>query len=328
MVTWSRYNPDELARAERKLVEYSGVEITSRMIPINNCNYLHCLNSGDKSLPPLVLLHGYGGSGLIFYKLIKDLSSRYYLYIVDHLGMGRSTRPVFQANSVETAENFFVESIEQFRVYVGLESFVLAGHSFGGYIAGCYTLKYPNCVQKLLFLSAVGIPTAPPEFDFIKDLKGDWKFRWIQKLLMFLWVRNITPASIMRYLGPFSHKFAEFMVGDRITSLNIEEKAVIKTYLEQINLLPGSGEYGLAYILYPGAWARNPLCNRINSLKVPMAFYYGDNDWLKPDGAEQVQQKAVGQVLIFTITNSDHHLYWDNPKELVEKIFEALDKLQ
>lgn len=328
MPRWTRYDPQVLEGAEKKLIEFTGIPIEKVKVPVDHYNFLYCLICGDPKNPPLVLLHGYGGSGLIFYKIIKDLASKHYLYIVDHLGMGRSSRPNFKAFDTSSAEAFFVEPIEQLRKAMGLNRFILAGHSFGGYIAGCYTLKYSEHVEKILFISAVGIPTQPKDYDFMSELKGDWKLRWIQKLVMFLWVRNITPAFIMRIMGPFGKLFLDHMIHDRATSIGKDEENVMINYLEQINLLPGSGEYGLAYVLYPGAWAKNPLCQRIHSLKIPMAFFYGDRDWVKPDGAEEMLEKSNGMVLIYTITGSDHHLYWDNPKELTEKIYHALETLE
>ena len=46
---------------------------------------------------------------------------------------------------------------------MGLEKFVLAGHSFGGYIVGNYACRYPQHIKKLLMLSAVGVQTKPEE---------------------------------------------------------------------------------------------------------------------------------------------------------------------
>jgi pimeloyl-ACP methyl ester carboxylesterase len=43
----------------------------------------------------MVLMHGYGGSGIMFWKVMKALSEHYYLIIVDILGMGASSRPKF-----------------------------------------------------------------------------------------------------------------------------------------------------------------------------------------------------------------------------------------
>lgn len=31
------------------------------------------------------------------------------------------------------------------------------GHSFGGYIAGNYSLRYPNHVKKLIMMSPIGV---------------------------------------------------------------------------------------------------------------------------------------------------------------------------
>jgi hypothetical protein len=44
----------------------------------------------------------------------------------------------------------------------------------------------------------------------------------------------------------------------------------------QISSSPGSGEYALAAILAPGAYARKPLFHRLAQLKMPTVFIYGD----------------------------------------------------
>jgi pimeloyl-ACP methyl ester carboxylesterase len=42
-------------------------------------------------------------------------------------------------------------------------SFYLAGHSFGGYIAGNYAVKYPQYIKKLLLISPIGIRVPPDD---------------------------------------------------------------------------------------------------------------------------------------------------------------------
>lgn len=185
MVKWSRYSPEILDASENELIRLSGIEITKRNVCIGRATFLHCLTCGNPENPPMILLHGYCGSGLIFFKILKKLTEKYRIYIVDHLGMGRSSRPEFTANSLEAAEEFFVESLELFRQIEGIERFVLVGHSFGGYISGCYVLKYPERVEKVLYLSPVGFGHKPKEFDFYKELEGDWKLRFVQKFMMF-----------------------------------------------------------------------------------------------------------------------------------------------
>jgi pimeloyl-ACP methyl ester carboxylesterase len=89
-------------------------------------------------------VHGYGGSGVIFYKIIRALAEKFHLILIDIIGMGSSSRPKFQATSADEADEFFVDSLEKWRQAMGdLKGFILAGHSFGGYICGHYAYRYP-----------------------------------------------------------------------------------------------------------------------------------------------------------------------------------------
>ena len=108
------------------------------------------------------MFHGYGASGVIFYKILKPLSEKFHVILVDILGMGASSRPEFTAKTADEGDEFFVDFIEKWRIAMGdLKDFYLAGHSFGGYICGHYAYRYPQNIRKLLMLSAVGVPNKP-----------------------------------------------------------------------------------------------------------------------------------------------------------------------
>ena len=64
--------------------EYKGETVTMRTIVCGK-------KTPEK--PQLVLLHGYAGSGPLFYKMIKTLTFRFQLILVDLIGMGGSSRP-------------------------------------------------------------------------------------------------------------------------------------------------------------------------------------------------------------------------------------------
>lgn len=117
----------------------------------------------------MVLVHGYGGGGAIFYKLLKDLASYFHVYAVDLLGMGSSGRPQFPlkqaSQNTEIAENFFIDSLKQWKEKIGIKGkYYLAGHSLGGYICSLYTMKYPDEIEKLILISPAGIPERPKEY--------------------------------------------------------------------------------------------------------------------------------------------------------------------
>ena len=133
---------------EREVLQFSGLKIDEELkiydVPINlgKNNYIHTTKCGLKNTKPLVLLHGYGGSNVTFYKLIKELSENFIVYSIDILGMGISSRPKFNLKSIEETIEFFVESLELWRIEEGLEKFYLSGHSFGGFIGKIINIHY------------------------------------------------------------------------------------------------------------------------------------------------------------------------------------------
>ena len=321
MVMWSRYSPDVLIQSEETLLGLAQVTYEVKDVHLSDGNWIHCVVCGDLQKPPLLLLHGYCGGGAVFYKLLGALVQNYCVYLVDLLGMGRSSRPAFYANTVDETEQFFVQSIEEFRIAIHLERFVLIGHSFGGYMAGCYTLAFPECVSHLVLLSPVGVKQKPPEYTFEKSLIGtNWKFKAFWRALTFLWLRNITPSSMLRKAGPFSRKMLRFYTRRRLLALQGLELETVEDYLEQICLLPGSGEYGLIYVLEPGAYARKPLSARLGAVTVPMAFFYGANDWISPEGAMQVSEQTSTPVTIRIIPDSGHQMYLENSEGLLREL--------
>src|SRR5438874_8522635 len=100
----------------------------------------------------LVILHGYGAGLGFFYKNFEALSRAkgWQLFALDLLGMGRSSRPPFKLKArtrekqITEAEDWFVDSLEEWRIQKKIDKFTLLGHSLGGYMAVAYALKYPG----------------------------------------------------------------------------------------------------------------------------------------------------------------------------------------
>lgn len=171
---WKGISDEELLETERQMLSYSGVDYSLfRFVNVvidDERNYVRTIHLGEDKAQPdktkLVLVHGYGASGIIFYKILKPLlEAGLHLILIDILGMGASSRPQFDENmTAEAADIFFVNFMEQWRVAMGdMKGFFLAGHSFGGYVCGNYAAKYPQHIRKLLMLSPVGVPFKPKE---------------------------------------------------------------------------------------------------------------------------------------------------------------------
>jgi pimeloyl-ACP methyl ester carboxylesterase len=99
--------------------------------------------------PPLLLLHGWGGSSLSFAAVIPALEQRFRLLIPDLPGFGFSEPPAAAWGSADYA-----------RVVAGLIESASAkpldvlGHSFGGKVAVALATQYPELVRRLVLVAA------------------------------------------------------------------------------------------------------------------------------------------------------------------------------
>ncbi|TAQ91030.1 Carboxylesterase [Chlorociboria aeruginascens] len=145
-------------------------------------------------------------------------------------------------------------------------------------------------------------PAAPPR-------------RPIPKWLSYLWDANISPFSIVRWAGPLGPRFVSGWTSRRFSHLPSEESQALHNYSYSLFRQRGSGEYALAYILAPGAFARSPLIRRIHGVGrqsiasplqqqtqgatlastkehgIPIVMMYGDNDWMDIAGGYAAEQK-------------------------------------
>ena len=111
-------NENNLDYLEGQLLEFSGLK--KEQFKIKNIQigeykkqpfYIRTLMCGHKIgenlnsnyKPILVLVHGYAGSGALFYKIMKYLSEKFVFILIDILGMGGSSRPDNYQKNIITA---------------------------------------------------------------------------------------------------------------------------------------------------------------------------------------------------------------------------------
>merc|ERR1712230_216840 len=275
---------------------------------------------------------------------------------------------------ITEAEDWFIDSLEEWRAKRNIEKMTLVGHSMGGYMAVCYALKYPGRLNKLILASPVGIPEdpyathaampEPPESTFQSEFTQDQETestaakdnnnfmnarqkaeqdqqkpnpnrlpadkqagqtpprRPYARWLTYLWDANISPFSFVRWSGPLGPRLVSGWTSRRFSHLPYEEALALHDYSYSLFRLRGSGEYALAYILAPGAFARSPLIRRIHGVGrqplpspaqssastsstsvssglktlaretgIPVVLMYGENDWMDIAGGYAAEQK-------------------------------------
>ncbi|KAG0205418.1 hypothetical protein BGX28_002989 [Mortierella sp. GBA30] len=308
----------------------------------------------------IVVCHGYGAGLGFFFRNFLSLSqiSNSKIYAIDWLGMGGSSRPDFKFKHtsktsvkevVQASEDFFIEGLEEWRQIQQIEKMVLVGHSLGGYLSTAYALKYPERVEKLILVSPVGIPEnpeaqmaplpQPPSQESQSDSENTPQVArssqegaprtpppstLFRRLAMGAWERNITPQSIMRFTGPFGPSLVAAYTSRRFQHLEDDEQRDLNNYIYHISSKSGSGEYALATILAPGAFARWPLMDRLKDINMPTVFIYGDVDWMDYRAAEKARKNMKVPTAVWRVPNAGHHLYLDNPPEFDKAIMRAI----
>ncbi|ELU45872.1 abhydrolase domain-containing protein [Rhizoctonia solani AG-1 IA] len=271
---------------------------------------------------------------------------------------------------VEEAESFFLDALEEWRVKMGIEKMSLVGHSLGAYLSTAYALKHPERVNQLILLSPAGVPrdpntteqpageidltpgnngaasggAVPATEDRVKEVRAEQ--RRAQREASTGW-KGWSPFQVVRsaaFYGPW-------LVGkysNRRFDLTEEEKRDVHDYIWHITRARGSGEYCIGrpwvcywcsatdscltgHLLAPGAHARMPLVDRINALRMPITFAYGDRDWMDPAGGkasiERLKAAGNGISKMFMVPDSGHHATVETvTKEAAQEVNQLADQ--
>ena len=102
--------------------------------------------------PPLLLLHGYPQSHLIWHRVVDELATRFTVVATDLRGYGASEKPV----GLPDHSNYSKREMARDQVAVmrklGFESFNLCGHDRGARVSHRLAVDYPEAVQRLMLL--------------------------------------------------------------------------------------------------------------------------------------------------------------------------------
>ncbi|MEE9369932.1 MAG: alpha/beta fold hydrolase [Sedimentisphaerales bacterium] len=140
------------------------MEIDKRRVNVGDCE-LYCEIEGDGM--PVVLLHGGpGATHHYFHPSFSRAKDFVKVIYYDQRGCGLSDYKKGEGYSIEQA----VEDLENLRRAMNIRRWVVLGHSYGGLLAQCYIVKYPESVSGLILVgSKVAMPMifSTRQYEFI-----------------------------------------------------------------------------------------------------------------------------------------------------------------
>ena len=101
---------------------------------------------------PILLLHGYPQSHVMWHKIGERLAENFTIIIPDLRGYGDSDKPSGREKHYNYSKRVMAKDQIEVMSQLGYEEFYLVGHDRGGRVAHRLTLDYPHKVKKLALL--------------------------------------------------------------------------------------------------------------------------------------------------------------------------------
>ena len=312
-------SPARLNQSEHRLLQSVAANVNRRDIRIGTNTYIHTLyiqhsNLPHSNHPPLLLLHGMGAGIALFIKNLKSFSEHTDVYAIDLLGFGSSSKPTFSNNPDELIGQF-VQSIEDWRISVGLERVILLGHSFGGYLASCYSIKHPTRVVRLILAEPWGYPPITERRQRRGMPNPSFRYRLFIFLvsMVTLYLKLFQPFFFLRWSFGFGKYLLLFTRGDlfKLFSDVVDPRSVCD-YISNFNCQYPSGETAFSRLHIPFGWCNTPLLpDRIKQLNrsIPVHFLYGTLSWMHSESGYSVKYLLPNLVTVELIEGASHHIY-------------------
>jgi len=245
---------------------------------------------------PVLMLHGFMGNKDCWLALIQQLKLDCRCISLDLLGFGESGKPKIRYD-VATEVAF----VRQVTLALGLDPCYILGHSFGGWVAAAYALKYPASVKGLLLAAPAGIrdDSFCGRYDHLRPLL--WQTPVVDWLLQLA-------------------KLSTKIVGKSETL----EK--ISWFRGELNAQPAARSF-LVDRMRPED-AVDTVEKQIHQLRVPTLVISGDRDETIPLWHSETYAREIPGAQLVTIPEASHSLPQDYAPELAALILPFLERLK
>jgi len=160
--------------------------LTKQMVDIGDAK-IYCEIEG-KGTPMVLVSGGPGCSHHIFHPSFSSAASFAQVIYYDQRGVGQSSQD--STGNTYTLKQA-VEDLDRLRAALGIDKWVVLGHSYGGLLAQCYALEHPEHVLGLVLVcSSTGVAEAESggtrQFDFLtQEERAKISWAWGQQMAAF-----------------------------------------------------------------------------------------------------------------------------------------------
>lgn len=276
---------------------------------------VYYVQAGTKqpSLPPLLLVHGFGASTEHWRKNIYGLQNDFAVYAIDLLGYGRSQKP-----KIEYSGDLWANQLHEFISEVIGQPVVLAGNSLGGYASLCAAAQFPDTAKGVILLNSAGPFSEPP--DQVKP----------------------TPSPIQKLIGNsakwvFQQKISQYLLFQYLRHPWVIRRTLKKVYLDHnaitdelvADIHRPSRDKG-AFDVFAGLFSKRQgekVDILLKKLTCPLLLIWGEKDPWMNSRARSKQFQAYYPDLTEHFVNAGHCPHDEIPEQVNQLIAEWVRKL-
>lgn len=290
-----------------------GIEHCDAMV---NGVRLHYVRAGEEAASPLVLLHGFPQSWLMWRLVLPALANRYFVVAVDLRGYGDSEKPPAGAGHDQRTKAGDVHALVR---HLGLEQMMIIGHDRGARIARRYALDYP---QDLVGIALLDILPAEYVYDALtagEAARGYW--HWVFHLVPEL-PEQLIAGREDAYLERFFGRMPGFL--DQLRSDGAYEE-YRRLFLQPGALAAALEDYRSTYeVDVPRYRAESAAGVRVT---VPVALLWGDQGNLAGQPVPEIWRAVATDVRdTVEIEDCGHYLPEERPDIVAEHLLRFADE--
>ena len=285
--------------------------------PGKTAHYLVFDKTAKTKVNVLVMLHGYLGSSMVFFKMFKVLMQHFYIVSVDLQGFGLSSRHPLTPDSMDLWIQYFTAPVISVLRDLDIHRFNLLGHSLGGMMSAHLLKTIPDRVQRLYLLSPGGMN---PAINSEANLKALVKKVNCFKRMLIMWIVNKMFKDKQSPLQASSFKFLRSAVGklvygsERLNFTPSQRKLFIPLFKRIFGMKP-CGDKCVGYLFHYGVESRRPILPILEEFhgQLPIFLYYGQFDWMDyKKTIENLAERNINLTPKF-VPKADHQIMFQNP---------------
>lgn len=281
----------------RPYAEVAAMLPAERLVAVGN-QRVHVVDAGTGK--PLVLLHGFGASTLIWDAVAPELARSRRVVAIDLNGFGWTERPrAPEAYTLAGQERLVLGVADA----LGLERFDLAGHSYGGAISIFLASRHPERVRSLLL-----VDSAMPAYGTLRR-----RDRFANRGLTGVYVRTIGLTK-RRVRAGLEASYAD---DSKVTP------ALVEAYFERLRV------EGVEDAFYGLTAPTGAAPDRVDlaALAMPALLVWGSEDELTPAADGRAAAATMRDATFVELADCGHSPMEECPAAFVDAVEPFLERI-